>query len=93
MVPVTDISQASGLVPSVPGIAKKGAGRAGGKRGVTFKAGLLADREYERYNGPLLSLDQVHNDHMYFVNQHFTVYITSKRCMCCSLIEQAVPKD
>ena len=29
------------------------------KRAVTFKAGLLADREVQRYTGPLLSMDQV----------------------------------
>ena len=55
---IVDSSQLTGMM-TVLGIAKKGGARVGGKRGVTFKAGLLADREYERYNGPLLSLEQV----------------------------------
>ncbi|XP_013418883.1 dynein heavy chain domain-containing protein 1-like [Lingula anatina] len=52
-------SQASNLkAPPTPSL-KKGGAKKEVKRGVTFKTGLIADRETEAYEGPLLSMEQI----------------------------------
>ena len=45
------------------------------KRAVTFKAGLLTDKEVENYQGPLLSLDQIREPGESLTGFVFTKYI------------------
>ena len=44
--------------PVTPGL-KRSASKGALKRAVTFKAGLLTDHDWQSYDGPLLTMDQV----------------------------------
>ncbi len=42
-----------------PNLKRQGSKTGLTKRGVTFKAGLIADKSYEAYYGPLVSFEDV----------------------------------
>ncbi|XP_035825634.1 dynein heavy chain domain-containing protein 1 [Aplysia californica] len=58
------------------------------KRGVTFKAGLIADKEHEAYYGPLVSLDEIKGN-----NNMLTDLIFSKYFMACHTETHGFPTE
>ncbi|ESP00380.1 hypothetical protein LOTGIDRAFT_173233 [Lottia gigantea] len=71
---------------SLPGKGGKQSKNARVKRGVTFKAGLIADRDYEAYAGPLMSVDEFKSG-----NKALTSIIFSKYYRTCYTEHAGLP--
>ncbi|KAL8594105.1 hypothetical protein ACOMHN_000817 [Nucella lapillus] len=68
---------------------KRQTSRAGGaKRGVTFKAGLIADKEQEAYYGPLMAIEEIKGSY-----KRVTEFLFSKYYLTCHTETQGLPTE
>ncbi|XP_076466624.1 dynein heavy chain domain-containing protein 1-like isoform X2 [Babylonia areolata] len=60
----------------------------GAKRGVTFKAGLIADKEQEAYFGPLMAIEEIKGPY-----KSVTEFLFSKYYLTCHTETQGLPTE